>query len=85
MVVYDDLSGDTLKLDVIMTVVFKRLLDRPATSSELGGHLATILALDNDPKLHKLTELALDRLADAGLIKAELDPQRAVAGAPAQL
>lgn len=67
-VIYDDLSGDTMKLDVIMTELFRRLLESDATSGDLMRHLAEVLDLAPDPKLWRLTEIALARFADSGLI-----------------
>ena len=67
-VIYDDLSGDTVKLDVIMTELFRRLLESDATSGDLMRHLAEVLDLEQDLKLWRLTEIALARFADSGLI-----------------
>lgn len=69
MVIYDDQSGDTLKLDVIMSVVFNLLKSSPATSVELAEQLANMLDLENDPKLFQLTELALHRLVGSGVVE----------------
>ena len=71
VVVYDDLSGDTLKLDTIMSVIFDLLRDRTATTTQLAALLASTLDLENDPRVFQLTDLALHRLADSGLIAPE--------------
>ena len=70
MVVYDDVSGDTLKLDPLMTVIFQCLMERPAQSADLVSHLAEVLEVDDDPKLRQLTGLGLNGLAGCGLITA---------------
>lgn len=67
MVVYDDLSGDTLKLDVVMVEVFKRLQQGDATLSELTEHLAHFLDLDNNRRLEHVAETAVNRLVGSGL------------------
>jgi len=74
VVVYDDVSGDTLKLDSIMTVIFLRLLETPSRSPDLVSHLARELDVDDDPKLRQLTELGLSRLAGCGLVIAAPEP-----------
>ena len=74
MVVYDDVSGDTLKLDPLMTVIFQHLMEGPSQSANLVSHLAEVLEVDNDPKLQQLTEMGLNRLAGCGLISASPEP-----------
>jgi len=74
LVVYDDLSGDTSKLDPLMTVIFMQLLEKPARTIDLVARLAGELGVDNDPKLHRLTEIALGRLAGSGLVQPEPGP-----------
>lgn len=74
MVVYDDVSGDTLKLDPMMTLIVDRLKQAPARPAELVAHLAELLEVDNDPKLRQLTQLGLDRLAASGLVAAAEAP-----------
>lgn len=69
VVVYDDLSGDTLKLDVIMAEVFRFLLSSPATRSQLTAHLASAFHLDADTRLQHLATTALNRSRHAGLVK----------------
>lgn len=71
MVVYDDISGDTLKLDVIMAASFQRLLRGPATTSELVEGLAELLEMDEDPRLRRLVEIALERFVLCDLAVAE--------------
>ena len=67
IVVYDDLSGDTLKLDAMMSLIFRQLLRAKSTAPQLASQMAAALELDDDPKLMQLTELALRRLAGCGL------------------
>jgi PqqD family protein of HPr-rel-A system len=69
MVVYDDVSGDTLKLDSIMTVIVHALMERPSHSADLVARLAEVLEVENDPKLRQLTEIGLSRLAASGLVR----------------
>lgn len=66
-VVYDDLSGDTLRLDVVMTEIFKRLHQGPASLAQLTAQLASVLDLEQDLRLEHVTRTALDRLAECGL------------------
>jgi len=73
-VVYDDVSGDTQKLDPIMTVIFLHLLETPSCSTDLVSHLARELDVEDDPKLRQLTELGLSRLAGCGLVRAAPEP-----------
>ena len=73
-VVYDDLSGDTLKLDVIMAEVFARLHQGGATSGELAQHLAKALDVEVDLRLERLVEIAIERFADSGLISTDGPP-----------
>ena len=68
MVVYDDLSGDTMKLDLLMSETFTRLLRSPATEADVLDHLATTYKLEIDLRLQRMVELVLERLKDAGLI-----------------
>lgn len=68
-VIYDDLSGDTLKLDAITSEIFRRLQQTAATRDELVGHLAWALGLESaDLRLVRLTEAALERLSRCGLV-----------------
>ncbi len=67
-VVYDDLSGDTLKLDVIMSEIFSRLQQSAASQDELVQHLSKTLDLDIDLRLQRLAEIALERFEDSGLM-----------------
>lgn len=68
-VIYDDMSGDTMKLDVVLTQAFLRLLDAPATQAELTEHLAKQLALDVDRQLERYTAIALERFQRSRLIE----------------
>jgi PqqD family protein of HPr-rel-A system len=81
VVVYDDCSGDTLKLDVIAAESFRLLTQGPARLEDLVHHLSAILELEPDPRLYRLTEITLERLQLSNLVvvkKAE------VAGKPRQ-
>lgn len=69
IVFYDDFTGDTLKLDVVMAEIFRRLLQAPATQAQLTDHLATTLDLEADMRLEGLAAIALERLNQAGLIE----------------
>ena len=71
IVVYDDVSGDTLKLDVITAEIFKLLAQGPATEDAIVSHLAQSLELDPEPKLYRLSEIALERLELANLAEAQ--------------
>src|SRR3546814_13708191 len=46
-VIYDDLSGDTLKLDAIMSEIFRRLQQAEATRDELVGQLVQALDFES--------------------------------------
>ena len=67
--VYDDRSGDTLKLDVMMAEALRRLLQTPATTTELSAHLATTFAVDSDLKLLHWVRRAVERFSRLGLIE----------------
>jgi len=71
IVVYDDLSGDTLKLDVIMAATFQRLQQGAASLDAVADHLAATLELEGDPRLWRLAEIALERLALSELVVAD--------------
>jgi len=74
MVVYDDLSGDTLKLDVIMTALFQRLQQGPAGLRELVDGLGAVLEMEVDPRLHRLVEITLERFVLSELVVAQPAP-----------
>lgn len=69
VVVYDDLSGDTMKLDIIMSEIFRLTLHKPADLGEIVRHLASTLDLKADQQLRHLATLALQRLRQAALIE----------------
>lgn len=69
VVVYDDLSGDTMKLDIIMSEIFRFMLPRPATRSQILDHLAAALDLKANDQLRPITAMALHRLREATLIQ----------------
>ena len=70
IVIYDDMSGDTMKLDIIMSEIFRFMLQMPATQAEITHHLASALDLKVDEQLRHLTATALHRLHGAALIQA---------------
>lgn len=85
MVVYDDLSGDTQKLDLVTAEVFKRLRQGEATLSQLTDHLAKALDLEGNRRLAHIAETAVTRLAAQGLVAQDLvQPQAGGANAPAR-
>lgn len=67
--IYDDLSGDTLKLDPVMAEAFKRLLRGEATVSDLCDHIAAAFDLEADLKIQHWMIEAIDRLHRSGLIE----------------
>ncbi len=69
VVVYDDLSGDTMKLDAIMAEAFTCFLKAPATELELVEHLASVFDLETDMRLQHLADIAIERFVAAGLIE----------------
>jgi len=69
VVVYDDLSGDTMKLDVIMAEAFSYFLKAPATQAELVEYLASVFDLEKDLRLRHLADIAIERFVATGLIE----------------
>lgn len=69
--VYDDRSGDTLKLDVVAAEAFKRLAQGPTRLEDIVHHLAAVLELEADPRLYRLTEITLERLQLSDLAEVE--------------
>lgn len=69
VVIYDDLSGDTMKLDIIMSAVFRFMLHGPVTESQIAHHLASRWELKADPQIGNLAALALRRLREAEMIR----------------
>ena len=69
VVVYDDLSGDTMKLDIIVSELFRLMLQGPVTESQIAHHLASRWQLKADPQIDKVVALALHRLREAELIR----------------
>lgn len=69
VVIYDDLSGDTMKLDIIMSAIFRFMLHAPVTEAQIAHHLASTLELQAEAQLHHLAALALHRLREAELIE----------------
>jgi PqqD family protein of HPr-rel-A system len=68
MVIYDDLSGDTLKLDVVTAEIFRRVQQEAATSEQLAQHLSSVLDVEVDLRLERLIEIALERFEVCGLM-----------------
>ncbi len=69
--VYDDLSGDTLKLDPVMAEAFRQLLLGQPSLSELCDHIAATFDLEPDYKLRRWLEIAMDKFRRSGLIEPE--------------
>lgn len=68
MVIYDDLSGDTLKLDVVMAEILRRVQQDAATFEQLAQHLSNVLDVEIDLRLERLVEIALERFEASGLL-----------------
>lgn len=68
VVVYDDSSGDTMKLDIIMSEVFRFMIQRPATGTAITDHLAATFRLAADEHLRRITDRALHKLRERALI-----------------
>ena len=75
MVIYDDLSGDTLKLEVLMAEAFRHLQRRPATLTELTANLAEVFELEDDTRLALWATRMIERFERAGLIERARDAQ----------
>lgn len=69
IVLYDDCSGDTMKLDIIMSEIFRFMLQRPVTVPAITDHLAETFDLAADEQLRRITGRALHRLREAALIQ----------------
>ena len=69
IVVYDDLSGDTLKLDPVMAEAFSCLLRGHASVEELRNHIADTFDLEADQKLQYWMDKAIAGLQRSGLIE----------------
>ena len=69
VVVYDDFSGDTLKMDIVMAEAFRHILKAPASETQLVDHIASTFELETDLRLRRLIALALERFYRAGLIE----------------
>ena len=69
VVIYDDMSGDTLKLDPVMAEAFKRLLHGRASHSDLCDHIASAFDLEADPKVGDWVSEAIGRFRRSGLIE----------------
>jgi len=69
IVVYDHCSGNTMKLDIIMSEVFRFVLRRPATEAAIVAHLAATLDLAADAHFRRIADRALLRLHQAALIQ----------------
>lgn len=73
IVIYDDISGDTLKLDVILAEAFRFLLQAPATRAQLTDHLASVFDLESGQQLRSLATLALRKFTRSGVIEQVCD------------
>ena len=58
-----------MKLDIIMSEIFRFMLHCPATPAEIVRHLASAFDLKADEQLRHITSLALHRLREAALIQ----------------
>src|SRR3546814_14817227 len=68
-VIYDDLSGDTLKLDAIMSEIFRRLQPAAAPRDQPLRHLAQAPDFERaDFRLPLLTAVAPRRPTPLGLV-----------------
>ena len=74
MVIYDDLSGDTLKLEVLMAEAFRYLQRAPATRGELTAYLAESFELEDDSRLALWATRMIERFEKAGLIERATAP-----------
>src|SRR3546814_16410953 len=70
VVVYDDVSGDTMKLDAIVSEVFRLMLDGPVTADHVTERLATAFEVSAGTDLQTLTAQALNEKREAGLVGA---------------
>jgi PqqD family protein of HPr-rel-A system len=68
VVVYDDLSGDTMKLDAVVSEVFRLLLQGPLTMGQVIDHLVTAFEMAAGADVPNLAATALNRLKEAGLV-----------------
>lgn len=74
IVVYDDLSGDTMKLEVLMAEAFRYLHRGPATLAELTAYLAKSFDLEDDFRLTNWAARMIERFEKSGLIEPAADP-----------
>ena len=74
MVIYDDLSGDTLKLEVLMAEAFRHLQQAPATRAELTAYLAQTFELEDDTRMALWATRMIERFEKAGLIERATAP-----------
>lgn len=74
VVIYDDLSGDTMKLEVMMAEAFRYLQHGPATLGDLTAHLAETFELEDYQRLEHWATRMVERFAKAGLIESAKGP-----------
>jgi len=71
IVVYNEASGDTHRLNPFIAEVFETLMAAPASLSlpELGRRIAAALGIEDDAEFHRQLEAALRRLHGFGLLE----------------
>ena len=69
IVVYDDRSGDTLKLDPVTAEAFRYLLRAHASVAEIRDHIAATFDLEADRRLGHWMDKAIAGLQRNGLIE----------------
>lgn len=67
-VVYNDLTGDTHRLDTVPAQILKSLEEAPADEEELGSRLAGMLEIDADENVVKSTRDMIDNFRHRNLI-----------------
>lgn len=76
MVVYDDLSGDTMKLNPYMSETLRCLQQAPASETTITRHLAETLEADADSRLQRWVARAIERFERVGLVEAVAAPEQ---------
>ncbi len=74
VVIYDDLSGDTMKLELMMAEAFHYLQRKPASQSDLIAFLARSFDLQDDARLEDWAARLIERFERAGLIEPAENP-----------
>lgn len=76
IVVYDDLSGDTMKLNPYMSETLRCLQQAPASEAAITRHLAETLEADADSHLQRWVARAIERFERVGLVEAVTVPEQ---------